>query len=539
VFTLPCVAVVCAWRAVRAGAGLGRWARVIFWTGTLAGGAITAALLQGLYERLQEAPQKHLALAAAGLLALVLAFVLAREALAGNLKRAGWIVDVLGGGVCLAVILVSGYFIWVKGFVEPLRQKAEARWAQIGRPMADFGNALHPVAENESLRELTRDLKPWGVVTFYKAGSGDGRVTAMNQFDVPEEIVEELNDRGSEGDFVKVSDKAAATLDAKRKDFDAIYDGILRREPPVWEMDTTHGSYYYTLIPDFLTARKFAQWSAVDAYHRLQQGDEKGAARAMEANLRMVHNLGEQPILVSNMIHCAIECLFARIEARLPEDPGAMKQLAADVTAERKQFQVTLQSEAWVLMRICDEPQPQMGGLIVDSQPWPKWLGTRLRPIYGRTAWQQEVSKTWLTEADAVELSDRAPGLPDLGGQELDDIYNREATFFTPNMMRVWLRINCGLLLREQAEMIREARGQMEAGKSGDLGAHDSVVVPGLKWVLSGDATAYTVTVKLATVPQWLADNPVTDESFWLTPLDGSKPWALRPAAKVSAAELN
>jgi len=50
----------------------------------------------------------------------------------------------------------------------------------------------------------------------------------------------------------------------------------------------------------------------------------------------MISNLNDQPILVSQMIRVAIDALYAPVIARLPEDPKAFEDLAADVNAKRE-----------------------------------------------------------------------------------------------------------------------------------------------------------------------------------------------------------
>ena len=540
IYLLPSLAFICGWRALRTGAALGRWSRVIFWTPGSMLVALTAVLFQGQYENLTHEDDRHLLVMAAVVSLLVLALVLWREFRSGGFKGTGfaWALEIAGGTACMAAIAVSAYFAWMKCCVEPLRGKAEARWAQVGRPMADFKKTIHPVEENESLRELTHDLAPFGVVTFYKTGSGGGKITASNTLQVPGEIVDMLGS-GQRMDAIQVSGKAAATLEMHRNDFDRLYSGILRREPPVWEMDITRGSYY-SVFPNYLATRQLAQWVVVDAYHRLEQGDVKGAQDAVAAETKLIYNMGKQPVLISVMIHTAVKCLFTSITARLPADPDAMRQLVADVEDERRQYAIALQSEAWSVMKEFADPQLSHDGMkmfLSSAQPWPKWMERRMVPFYCRTFWQLQASKTWLAEADFVAISDHTAKLPDLGYQEMVDAQNRQQSIFTPNMLRAWLRLNGGLLVREQAEMIRGARAQMESGKSGKLGEYESVVIPGSKWVITGDAGTNTITTKLSPLPKWVAENEVTSDEFWLAPLDGSKPWQLRPAAeKVSSA---
>src|SRR5262249_5511903 len=73
-----------------------------------------------------------------------------------------------------------------------------------------------------------------------------------------------------------------------------------------------------------------------------------------EAGLKLSANIGEEPILVSQMIRVAIESLFAEAIARLPEDPRAFNQLAGDVDTERERWREAVQCETWAVMRTVD-----------------------------------------------------------------------------------------------------------------------------------------------------------------------------------------
>ena len=81
---------------------------------------------------------------------------------------------------CLALLSTVVYFAWLEFYVNPLRNKAEQRWAEIGRPMPEFEQTLKRVEENESLRQLAADLKPFGVADIYKAPEGMVTPPAIN-----------------------------------------------------------------------------------------------------------------------------------------------------------------------------------------------------------------------------------------------------------------------------------------------------------------------------------------------------------------------
>jgi hypothetical protein len=529
VIMMPPAAVLCGWMAVRAGATFRRWTKMIFWMVTVPGMAVCAVYLQYSYGILTEAYYRQLLLVSAVMPVLVLILAMIREARSGGLRKAGWILDMLGGTGCMVVLLVAGYFVWLKGYVEPLRQKAEARWAEIGRPMVEFEKSIRPAKENESLRALTRDLKPFGVVTLYKAGSGGGRVTEVNAMGTPKEAIEIIGAVADEkGDSIKLPAGAAAVLDSRANDFDRVYNGVLEREPVVWEMDPAVGPQ--VLVPNYLSERYLAQWIVADAYRRLEKGDQKRAADAVAAEMRMIQNMGKQPVLVSLMIDISIESLFAPAIARLPEGPNEMQQLAEEVDEKRAKFQETAQGDAWGLMYAFekahlgpDDVRSALGGA---QHVFPDCLDRLLLPTYCRAVFREECSKAWLYETDVVEIAGRARELAssDLGEREMDEAAERHPSVFSPNLSRGWLRLNCALLVREQAEMIRAARSEMESGRAGKLGEHPSVVIPGAKWEMTGDAISHSVTLKLTPLPSWTGTD-VAGKDFWLLPLDGSKGW--------------
>jgi hypothetical protein len=219
-----------------------------------------------------------------------------------------------------------------------------------------------------------------------------------------------------------------------------------------------------------------------------------------------------------------------------------MQQLAADVAAKRRQFATTLQAEAWLgmqsldqgraptdeLVAIAGQDRPIVGALLKGCRA----LGSVTRPVlrlYGRSMLTAACSKAWIADADAVEISKRQATLAsaDLGEVEMNIDADRNASVVTQNFSRAWMRLNLDLLFREQAEMIRTARAEVQSGKSGNLGDFSSVTIPGSKWMLSEDAATKVVTAKLTPLPHWATETDFTGPNFWLTPLDGSKGWKL------------
>lgn len=533
--TLPAVAALCTCMTLKAAPG--PWTRAIFWSGATIGFALVAALLQGQHEVLTEKSCQRVLLVAAVLPVPVLALGVIWARRKGALKSVHleWVFEIFGGAACLAMLVLAAWWFYVKTYVDPLRAKAEARWAEIGYPMDVYEKSLHPVAENASLRELTRDLKPFGVVTLYKTGSGpNGGITLSNTIDVPQEIIDCLGEgMPPAGDSIKLPTATSATLDAKKKDFDLLYSTVLQREAPIWSYDPNDG--FFLQVPNFLTMRKLAQWIVVDAYHRLELGDRKGAADAVSADLLMTRDLGHQPILVSNMIRFAIESLFTRVQARLPAEPDGLKQLAKDAAEERGQMIECARLESWNLTHTLEKKgfNINFGNGAQETcapiRPLPAWLARLAWPLYSRSSASVVCSNEWLFAADAVAIyKDPATlTLQDLGKSKIDESEVRHPSYMNANWARAWQRLNLILLQREQAEFIRIARAKIQAGGTGDLGEYDSVIIPGSKWKIHANADTHSFNLELTPRPTWTTENTIASAEFWLLPLDGSKPWLL------------
>lgn len=154
-----------------------------------------------------------------------------------------------------------------------------------------------------------------------------------------------------------------------------------------------------------------------------------------------------------------------------------------------------------------------------------------------------------MSAADQIRVSEQVRdfAVSDLGVVKMDKAVSCYAPVFTTdhsfsevfrsNWSRSWIRLNATLLLREQAELIRSARTQMQSGKSGKLGERESVVVHGARWQITGDANTSSLSLKLTPTPAWTRSHGVIDENFFLIPLDGSKSWRFRPRLMAAAGE--
>jgi hypothetical protein len=445
------------------------------------------------------------------------------------------------GAVFLVAIVSAAGFVWVKIYVPRCRQKAEQRWSAIGRPMPEFEKQLRSVAENDSLRALTHDLQPFGIKSLYEARLGEQNPNSIN---VPKQVTDVIEPANSpRADEIEVAGHDLSYLDQHASDLDRLYKNLLQREPPVWSFVPQDG---ITLrVPSYLAARYMSQLMWVDALRKLERGDEKQAADAVAAGLKMTSNIGEQPILLSQMIHVAIDGLYAQLIARLPEDSEALKNFSAEVEAKREMWRAAVQTETWAIMRVVDyagKKPDDFKTLYTNSSPLQK-----ARISLAQSLLEADCSLLIMSAADQISVSEQVRdfAVSDLGVVKMDKVVSCYAPVFTTdhsfsevfrsNWSRSWIRLNATLLLREQAELIRFARAQVQSGKSGKLGERESVVVGGAKWQITGDANASSVSLKLTPIPAWTRSHGVIDENFFLLPLDGSKSWRFRPRLMAAA----
>jgi hypothetical protein len=125
-----------------------------------------------------------------------------------------------------------------------------------------------------------------------------------------------------------------------------------------------------------------------------------------------------------------------------------------------------------------------------------------------------------------TRLPHELAGLPDLGMSLHEAVSEAHPSVMNANTVRCAMRIDATLLLREQTELLRDARARLAAGLA--VESRDSVVIPGLRWELIADAEKHTVAMRLIGAPEWIRKNEVTRPDFWVLPLDGSVAWQFR-----------
>jgi hypothetical protein len=462
-------------------------------------------------------------------------------------SRFWWVADLGLGLLCLFLLVGGSYFIFDKIYVAHQLRVAEQKWAEIGHPMPEFEKqALAPVQENESLRKLVEELEPLGIVSFYKRMVEEDEPNP--EFNFPMGVITIFEKSAPHSDSFELVNPAEtgtdqplssfpknspdvragiAYLTEHAQDLERIYDGILRRDPPVWAL-----SFGPDLRPpNYLAARKLAQLIRADADFKAQRGDFAGAQKAISAGMRMSRNLGEEPLLVSYLIYTAIDALLHSGAVRLPENPEDLKAMPAYVKQQREQLCKPIQAEAWwvlgraragdyLMLYSPDFLPPNLKGWPVSESLLKKALGPWIKLSCARSC--QFLAEAYKINERSAELSGA-----DLGVGEIDRRWERIASFLdcTPNLRRVILRVNFSLLLREQTALIQAARAQMKAGQSGVLAQWPSAMAAGSKWIVTGDAATRSVTTKLEPMPKWAAGREVVDEVFFPILPDGTTAW--------------
>ena len=429
----------------------------------------------------------------------------------------------------IAFLFVGGFTWWKQVLIPHLRGEADAHWTAMGRSMAVFTEQLKRVEENESLRALIRDLKPFGVESLYRTDVGE---KDPNNINIPAETLHFVTPHLAM-DEVSTKTQGATYLIEHIKDLDRLYTGILQRNPPVWSCVPEDG--YAMRPPNFLVASQISKLIYADAIYKIEKGDEEGATRALTAGLRMTVNLGEQPILISQMIRTAIEALFAPAIARLPLSSEMLNQVDSDVRLRRERWRKAVQCETWALTDLVDHID--LGPYRARKKSNPS-IFEKSMISFAQCTMQVDLSRFIVVAADDVKASQWANDLAisDLGLAEMRRTATAYAPLFTDRLSltsvaegwpRSWMRANAILLVREQADVIRSTRARLQAGESGDLGERSSIVIPGAKWHITVDATTNSGRFQLIPVPSWTTED-CNNQNPYLLPLDGSKSWKFR-----------
>ncbi|MDB6172295.1 MAG: hypothetical protein JWL59_1606 [Chthoniobacteraceae bacterium] len=403
-----------------------------------------------------------------------------------------------------------------------LQQKAKAKWMEIGHPMEEFKRQVTDTKENQAFKDLMENLKPFGITSLYKGEQY--WLCSLYANERPRAEREPLRAEQhysclTTTDEVAGSPKPLFYTDAHQKELTDFYQKTLQNPEPAWGVNAT--DWVNLRVPNFLTLRFFYQLATADCQQRLSRNDLEGAAAGSAAVLLMNQNMRKQPLFVSLMINCTVEAGFARIVARLPEDRKAWDALAAKVETFRSQLIKTTQVEAYGI------------GTMTADQFSAGQTENRFRiNAFDQLThfYDRKIAQASYLYAEQVSIlgshHDYSQG--DLGVERIEKAFSAESADYSyaMNLSRSNQRINCTLMLLEQAEMIRFARARLHEGVL--QAEHSSVVIPGLKWIMAGDLETNSATLKLNRVPLWLASSEVTLADFFLLPFDGSKAWHFR-----------
>ncbi len=531
-FVWPTLAV---WLTMRAVAGLpaNRLGRVTFWAVAVAGWITVLLLAQERWEspKLDERQNLILALSVAML-------------------GAGWLVvkarafptwRALGEAAAGCAVLALAVSVFARIYDAQTRAfvaQAEARWTEIGLPMAEFEKTLAPAQENAGSDVVRAVLREQIGSRFYKEGTAAAdREPAV----VPVPATDELITRAVEitsaklppGDDLDLSQLPVVALEPHAAALDAAYRRILAAEPPIWACDPADGCQIS--VPNFLGLRRFAQLTSADAMRSLAAGDDEGAARAIDAGLRVGEKLRQHPCLVSLMVSAAVDALYAAKQARLPADADAFATIARDAAEQRAAFVRVMRFEGWMLLRGADRIAANRDWLIPTAIPhFPRWTQQfTWRPYIAR---QCALGARNYAEQTAIWQSPATATLPDLGAALCEAVSVNNSTIAGGNFTRAVMRLTSILLLREQAALIRDARARLAAGQP--VESRPSLILPHLRWELTADPVKNTVATRLADAPRWIVDGDVTGpgEDFWLLPLDGHLAWQFHAPARTAAA---
>jgi hypothetical protein len=505
-----------------------RWlGRVAFWTVTVSGWFALVITAQGCGEsHVDERQNLAIAFGIAGIVAVLLG-IKARSFPTWRVIREA------ATGVAFLAIL-AGVLAWrydVK--TRSIRSQAEARWAEIGLPMAEFESTLAPSHENAGSEVVRQVLREAVSSRFYKDGSRAAeREPAIERSKATEDLIKRARDVLSEkrppSDDLNVSSKFVAALEPLAPALDADYRRILTADPAVWASDPHDG--YFMSVPNFLGVRMFSEVAAADATRRLSEGDQEGAARALDAGMRLREGLRQNPTLVSLMIDVAVEAMLAPKRVYLPASEDGLKSVARDAVSMREEFLRRLQTEGWDCLRLAD----QIAANQTAGESRVGFLSKWARQIVDRPWLLRQFAIAALNGAEhaAIQKSPATLSLPDLGMSLHEAVSEAHPSAMDANTVRCAMRIHATLLLREQTELLRDARARLAAGLA--VESRDSVVIPGLRWELIADAEKQTVATRLIGVPEWITKNEVTRPEFWVLPLDGSVAWQFRLPARTA-----
>jgi hypothetical protein len=234
------------------------------------------------------------------------------------------------------------------------------------------------------------------------------------------------------------------------------------------------------------------------------------------------------------MIHVAVEALMAPQQVRLSATGDGLASLTGDAAAMQTALIRTLQWESWVMLRHADEMSSEYFQFGTQSPVLPQWA----RRVADRQFMSRQCAIAALNGAEHVAIR-QAPAtfaLADFGASQDEAITLRNPSLCDLNVSRAAMRIYATLLLREQTELIRDARRRIAAGEP--VQSRDSVVFPGVRWELTADADKRTISTQLVNAPEWILSGSATGgNEFWALTPDGSATWQFKRQGSTAAGQ--
>jgi hypothetical protein len=518
----------CMWLTITAVPLLpARWpGRFVFWLGTVAAWLAVAIVLQGRAE--SDRAEKAALFFGIGVTLLTAGWLLFKVRPFPAWRVLGEITVVTALWGAIGGTTLSLY----NRKTGELEQRAEARWTEIGLPMAEFEKTLVAGRENAGSAVLRQVLRDQLGMHFYKVGTRMGASEpVIEQSEETKALLKQVTGIPMlpSADDVDLSPQSVALLTPLAASLDVDYQRILATEAPTWASDPHDG--YSISVPNFLGIRQIAQLIAADSTTRFAAGDQEGAARALSAGEHLNATLRENPTLVSLMIHVAVETMLAQREVRLPAAEGGLQVIASDAVVLRAELLRRVQLESWACLRFADK----IGEEEIGKGPLPRWLAL----IQGRAWLRRQMMIGALNGAEhAAIFQDPATlRLPDMGVERHTLVYDAYPTIVEANLNRAWMRIVACLLVREQTELIRMARASLATGAP--MQPYQSVAVPNAHWEVTIDRTKATVATRLVGPPEWIVKNEVTSPDFWCLPLDGSGTWQFHQPKQATSGQSN
>jgi hypothetical protein len=268
----------------------------------------------------------------------------------------------------------------------------------------------------------------------------------------------------------------------------------------------------------------------------LSRGDHRGARNAVAAIQRLNDGVKDHPIIISQMIHVAVEALTAKVRCRMTAEPAGWDELPERLEEMRGGVRTAMQIEGCVMSDFARHAA--LGSLESaailgkGAQSWP------LPDVLKRHAARQ-----WLRRESAIASSGYAEFIrislepahfnsPDLDEAEINELAKRFVSELSANYSRCWQRTNVTLVLDEQIELIRKARLWLDDDAANVPPELESPSIPGGRWRIMLDRNHRTLALELLDAPAWVTGSHVLGEGFYVLPLDGSRPWQFAPKAR-------